>query len=787
MSESKLFSPPGQAALCHWRTHMLERRLIAVQGTVQGVGFRPFVYHLAAALELRGVVRNDSAGVLVDVEGEAEAIDDFVRRLTTEPPPLATIDSVAAESAGLRSYRTFRIAPSGGGPECTTLVSPDAATCDSCVAELFDPTNRRHRYPFITCTHCGPRLTITHAVPYDRPRTTMARFPMCDGCRREYEDPADRRFHAQPIACRQCGPTLRLQWAAAGRSAAVTGEGAIGAAATALRDGEILAIKGLGGYHLACDATSSAAVSRLRARKHREAKPLALMVANLEAARALCEVNEAEAALLRSPAAPVVLLAKRPGDAVAREVAPGNRDLGVMLPYTPLHHLLMAEAGRPLVMTSGNRTDEPIAFADEDAMSCLADVADGFLLHDRPISTRCDDSVMRVVRGSAVMVRRSRGHAPRPIRLAVPFPVHVLGTGGHLKNTFCLGKGRHAFLSHHIGDLENLDAFRALQEGITHYQRLFDIRPEIVAHDLHPDYLSTRVAEEVAGADRLAVQHHHAHVASCVAEHGVTEPVLGIVFDGAGLGADGAIWGGEFLLVEGAGYQRLAHLGYVPLPGGDAAARQPWKAAVAHLWAAYGSAIDSLTVPGLDALERDRLPIVRQMLARGINCPLTSSAGRLFDAVAALLGLRAEAQFEAQAAMELEMAADPTTTRSYPVELRETAEGWIVEPATLIRGVVEDLAAGLGAADIAGAFHNGVRDMVVTVVARLRRHSGISRVALTGGVFQNALLTGRVVDSLEREGCQVLFQQRVPCNDGGLSLGQAYVAGLVAAGGQLCV
>lgn len=753
---------------------MAERRLIAVEGIVQGVGFRPFVHNLATALTLRGFVRNDASGVLIDVEGEAGALDDFLHQLTAAPPPLAVIERVRAEPAPPLGYDSFTISPSEDGAEHQALVSPDVATCAACLAELLDPANRRYRYPFINCTHCGPRFTIVRDVPYDRPRTTMAHFTMCPACRREYEEPTGRRFHAQPIACWACGPQLELR----GERVVGNGKGeaALGGAVAALLAGEIVAIKGVGGYHLACDATSATAVRRLRARKHREAKPLAIMVAALDAARRLCEVNEREARLLQSAERPIVLLTKRFPCAVVEEVTPSNQYLGVMLPYTPLHHLLLAAVGRPLVMTSGNLTDEPIAFQDDDAFLRLAGIADLFLTHDRPIETRCDDSVVRDLWGGPAFVRRSRGFAPRPLRLEFPFPIPVLAVGGHLKNTFCFGKGRYAFLSHHIGDLENLAAYRALTEGIGHYGRLFDVRPAVVAHDLHPDYLSSQLAEEYEGVARVAVQHHHAHVASCMAEHGVTEPVIGVAFDGTGLGTDGAIWGGEFLLAEGAGYQRFGHLAYVPLPGGDAAVRQPWRMAAAHLWAAYGGEMERLPIPFLEEVEPGQWSLLKQLLVRGVHCPPTSSIGRLFDAVAALLGVRRMAHFEAQAAMELEMAADSGARGSYPLELRETANGWVADPAPLMQGLVSDLAAGRPTADMAGAFHNAVRDLIVEMVGRIARRTGVRRVALTGGVFQNALLTERTAHALAVRNFEVLLQRRVPCNDGGLALGQALVA-----------
>ena len=764
---------------------MVERRLIAIEGMVQGVGFRPFVYRLAAAHDLRGSVRNDAGGVLVDVEGEPEALESFVSGLTLAPPPSAVIESISAASAVPRQYGTLDITASAEAPERSALVLPDLATCNACVAELLNPRDRRYRYPFITCTDCGPRFTILNAVPFDRARTGMAGFPLCEACRREYENPADRRFHAQSIACPDCGPTLRFETTGSD-GPAVTGETALASAAEALRRGAIVAVKGLGGYHLACDATSDRAVRRLRERKRRDAKPLAIMVHGLGDATRLCEVAPAESALLTSPERPIVLLARRVTNEVSGAVAPGTRYLGVMLPYTPVHHLLLEAVGRPLVMTSGNRSDEAIAYEDGDALTSLAGIADCFLLHDRPISTRCDDSVVRMMSGGASCIRRSRGWAPRPIRVASRFCVPVLALGAQLKSTFCLGKGRRAFLSPHVGDLECPDTFRALEIGVRHHLELFDVRPEIVAHDLHPDYLSTRLAEEMSGVDRVAVQHHHAHVAACMAEHGVTEPVLGVAFDGAGLGDDGAIWGGEFLAVGGAGYERVAHLGYVALPGGDRAAREPWRMAVAHLWAAYAGEVERLDIPFLPFAARPEWPLLRQMLIRRVQCPLTSSVGRLFDAVAALAGVRGESRFEGQAAMELEMAADPDTTRTYPVDISEAAGRLVIEPGPLIRAIVGDIVTGRPVAEIAGGFHNAVRDLIAHVAERVRGHTGLAKVALTGGVFQNRLLTERTASELSRRNFEVLLHRQVPCNDGGVSLGQAAVAGHIFRGGAPC-
>ncbi|MFN2398215.1 MAG: carbamoyltransferase HypF [Gemmatimonadaceae bacterium] len=761
---------------------MLERRVIAVEGTVQGVGFRPFVHGLANALELHGFVRNSPDGVVIDVQGDRDSIDRFLHRLTSGPPVLAAIERVRSHIGVARPYLGFSIAPSEerrSGVESdgvhSTVLPPDVATCDACLAETLDPSNRRYKYPFTNCTHCGPRFTIIRDVPYDRARTTMTGFEMCERCRHEYENPADRRFHAQPISCWDCGPTLVLRAPSSPEMLAM-GSTSVPAAAASLARGGILAVKGIGGYHLACDAANGEAVAQLRARKRRDAKPLAIMVADVEQVRELCAVSDAEAALLKSPERPIVLLAKRRPSALAEAVAHGSGELGVMLPYTPLHHLLLAAVARPLVMTSGNTADEPIAYDDDDALTRLGAIYDVVLTHDRPIETGCDDSVVRVLRGAPSFVRRSRGFTPRALAMAIDFTRPVLAVGGHMKNTFCLGVGRRALLSHHIGDLEHPTATTALRASIDHYCRLFDIQPAVVAHDLHPDYRSTRLADSLDVTDRIAVQHHHAHVASCMAEHGVTDPVIGVAFDGAGLGSDGAIWGGEFLLVDGERSERLAHLGYVPLPGGDACAREPWRAAAAHLMDAYGDRADSLSLPLIDRVGIERWSMIRRMMERRAASPMTSSAGRLFDAVAAIVGLHDVTRFEGQAAMALEEVADRATDATYPVEYHATAGGWVLETAPLIRAVTADVLAGRSTAEIAGAFHNALGDLIVETATRVAEKERVVRVALTGGVFQNALLTERTADGLARRGLEVLLHRRVPCNDGGLALGQAYVA-----------
>jgi hydrogenase maturation protein HypF len=653
-----------------------------------------------------------------------------------------------------------------------------------CLRELDDPADRRFGYPFINCTNCGPRFTIVRGVPYDRPRTTMAAFPMCPACATEYRDPTDRRFHAQPICCPACGPTLALREATgtpavppprAGTADPAGGTaGVLAGAAEVLRSGRILAVKGLGGYHLAVSATDERATARLRARKHREDRPFAVMVADLAAARALCDVDPVSQALLTDRSRPIVLMDRLPVAAgLAPSVAPGNRALGVLLPYTPLHHLLLRHFAGPIVLTSGNVCDEPIAHDDRDAVARLASIADAFLTHDRPIHVRTDDSVVRAFRGRPMPIRRSRGHAPEPVRLAWDTPRPVLACGAELKNTFCLARGRHAFVSHHIGDLANYPTLRSFAEGIEHFRRLFGVRPAVIAHDPHPEYLSTKYALEHEVADRVAVQHHHAHIASCLADNGRPGPVIGVAFDGTGYGDDGTIWGGEFLVADLAGFTRAGHLAPVPLPGGAAAVRQPWRMAVAHLDAAF----DGAPPGGLDLLHRND-STWRQVAAlgrHGVNSPPTSSAGRLFDAVAALIGVRDTVTYEGQAAIELEQLTDRADDGSYHAGI-EPGEPLRVAGADLIRAAVADLTAGVAPGVIAARFHNGVVDAVVRVCGLLRTRCGLSTVALSGGVFQNLLLVERTVARLTASGFEVLTHSRVPPNDGGISLGQAAVA-----------
>ena len=631
----------------------MERRAITVCGIVQGVGFRPFVYGVASELGLRGFVRNQTSGILIEVEGESRSLDSFLTRITTDLPPLAQLDTLAWEPRSPCGEQRFRIDSSASDAASRVFISPDVAVCRDCLRELRDPADRRYRYPFLNCTHCGPRLTIVTGAPYDRARTTMAGFVMCAACRAEYDDPSNRRFHAQPTACPDCGP--RLQLADAQGKPIETGD-PLEAFAAAIRAGGIGALKGLGGYHLVCNACSDAAVTALRGRKHRDEKPFAIMVPTVEAAERLCSVSAAERSLLESSRSPIVLLSKRDQSQVAPGVAPGNPNLGVMLPHTPLHDLLLDEMnGAPLVMTSGNRSDEPVAYDDRDAFERLGGIAEVFLVHDRPIRLRCDDSVTRVVSGLELPLRRSRGYAPQPVHLPFNCPCPMLAVGGQFKGTFALGRDLHAFLSHHLGDLDHYDAYRAFCRDIALYEQLFAVQPERIVHDLHPDYASTHYALKRSAAERmpsLAVQHHHAHMASCMAEHGMDEPVIGVTFDGTGYGLDGTVWGGEFLIGDYQNFRRAAHLRTVGMPGGDRAIREPWRMAVAYLTDAS---------QGVELLDRrvdpEALRTVRRVLEQGLNTPLTSSAGRLFDAVAAIAGLRDCVSYEGQAAVELEWRA----------------------------------------------------------------------------------------------------------------------------------
>lgn len=768
----------------------IERQRILIQGIVQGVGFRPFVYGQALRLGLVGYVLNDSNGVTIEVEGARDALAAFQRALREEAPPLSRIDTIVTELAAPCHETAFTIAHSQTGAERRALISPDTATCYDCLRELFDPEDRRYGYSFINCTNCGPRFTIVQDVPYDRDKTTMRIFPMCPDCRAEYENPLDRRFHAQPNACPVCGPRVYVEdWRAGAINRAATAGpitvNVMNEAALRLADGEILAIKGLGGYHLACDALHVEAVQRLRQRKRREAKPFALMVADLAAARQLCYVSEAEAALLQSRRRPIVLLRQRPDCPVAPAVSPAYNTLGIMLPYTPLHHVLLrafADTIGPdriaaLVMTSGNLSDEPIAYQDRDARARLSAIADGMLGHNRAIHMRCDDSVVRICSNGEQIFRRSRGYAPEPISLSFDFPAPLLACGAHLKNTFCLGKGRQAFVSHHIGDLENLETLTSFREGIMHFERLFDIEPQAVVYDLHPEYLATKYALDTDIPRKIGVQHHHAHIASVLAEHGLSGPVIGVAADGTGYGTDGAVWGCEIMSADLVDFQRLLHLAYVPLPGGEQAVRQPWRVAAAYLDQTYGDAFLELDIPFVRQLDRARWSVLAQMIAKKINSPLTSSLGRLFDAVAALIDLRDSVVYEGQAAIELEQVAASYRGKleSYPFSITDQAPA-LLDVTPLIRAIVSDVQQGVSLAEIAARFHYSIAALLAAACREARARSGLHTVALSGGVFQNRLLLEQLITLLEAQEFQVLINRRVPPNDGGISLGQAAIA-----------
>ena len=747
---------------------------IHITGIVQGVGFRPFVYSLATRLSITGWVRNTSAGVEIEVDGAPEALDTFVHTLREEAPPLARIDEFHVQERAPNSFSDFEIIHSEAIADAFQPISPDVSLCADCLRELLDPGDRRYRYPFINCTNCGPRFTIIKDIPYDRPHTTMAPFEMCPECASEYKDPLDRRFHAQPVACPVCGPHIWLE--VDGESVAEREE-ALQAARRLLREGKILAVKGLGGFHLACDATNPDAVATLRRRKLRVDKPFALMMLDLATVEAHCLFDDAERELLQSHQRPILILFRRSESNVAQEVAPGQDTLGVMLPYTPLHVLLIEpEEDFPpaLVMTSGNLSEEPIAIENEEARERLNDLADAFLLHDRRIHTRCDDAVVRTFDGAMYPLRRARGYVPFPVLLPWKLPP-ILAAGAELKNTYCLTRGRYAFLSHHIGDMENYETLCAFEDGVDHYERLFRVKTEILAYDLHPDYMATRYAlarAEREGLTAEGVQHHHAHIAACMAEHGLSgeRPVIGVSFDGTGYGEDGAIWGGEFLLADYRQYERPYHLTYIPMLGGEAAVRQPWRLALAWLTQAdldWEEDIAPIETAGSEARE-----MLKRMFEIRINTPLTSSMGRLFDAVSSLANVRQEINYEAQAAIELEALVDPDEEGVYPFALVDEN----IDPVPVIREIVDDLRAGVSVPKIAARFHNGVAHMVDQVCRAIRDQSEVDEVALSGGVWQNMVLLSRTVQLLRQSGFKIYVHRQVPTNDGGLSLGQASVA-----------
>ncbi|MGD0752093.1 MAG: carbamoyltransferase HypF [Anaerolineales bacterium] len=768
---------------------------IHVTGIVQGVGFRPFVYGLAIRLGLNGWVRNTSAGVEIQVDGNAEIINSFITLMKAELPPLARLDSIEVAFEISRGFSGFDIINSESLAGAFQPISPDVSICPDCLRELLDPSDRRFRYPFINCTNCGPRFTIITDIPYDRSNTTMSPFEMCPDCAAEYTNPLDRRFHAQPVACPVCGPQVWLEGAAGRRIA--ERDDAILSTQKLLANGEIVAIKGLGGFHLACDALNIEAVTELRKRKLRVDKPFALMMPDLESVDEYCYMNESERALLESHQRPIVLLRRKPGSPIVAEVAPKQMTIGVMLPYTPIHYLLLTrERGvqdhsneiRPLVMTSGNLSDEPIATDNDEARLRLSTLADAFLFHNRDIRTRCDDSVIRIppipelaskesnkekIDSSIYFLRRSRGYAPDPIRLPLEVPA-LLATGPELKNTFCVTRQRYAFVSHHIGDMENYETLRSFEDGVEHFERLFRIKPVGIVCDLHPDYLTSRYAMQRAQLGSLPlfrVQHHHAHIAACMADNRLPDrhPVIGLAFDGTGYGDDGAIWGGEFLVADYTSYQRSFHLDYFPLPGGDAAIKRPARTALALLWQ-LGIDWDDQLAPVNDLCFEERQAL-RVQLERGLNTPRTSSMGRLFDAAAALAGVRQRVNYEAQVAVEFEAALDPSESGAYLFVILKN----VVDVAEAFRGLLADVNSGVSIPKISARFHNGLVELSRQVCARLRSKTGIGEVALSGGVWQNMALLERTTHNLRKDGFTVYIHHQIPANDGGLSLGQAMV------------
>ena len=733
---------------------MARRVQARLRGIVQGVGFRPFVYNLARRLGLSGSVRNTSAGLIAEVEGEPATVDEFLEALVRDAPPLAWIQDLAVAEIAPTGGADFVIEASTSRSGEFALVSPDVATCADCLDDLADPANRRFGYAFTNCTNCGPRYTIVRDIPYDRPNTTMAEFRMCAACQAEYDDPADRRFHAQPNACAECGPALSAPIEEARRR---------------LGAGEIVAIKGLGGFHLACDARNPEAADRLRARKRRSEKPFALMARDLAAAEEMCEISGAARDALTGPRRPIVILPTRQPSAW-QHIAPGNRTLGVMLPYTPLHHLLFRDAPySALVMTSGNLSEEPIVVDNGEAREHLAGVPDWFLTHNRAIHMRADDSVVRIVEGRERLLRRSRGYVPQPLDLGREAP-ELLAVGGELKNAFCLTKGRHAILSQHIGDLENYETLVFFEETLANLKKLFRVTPRAIAYDLHPGYLSTKYATSQAGLPQFGVQHHHAHIAGCMAENRLDGEVIGVAFDGTGYGPDGAIWGGEFLIAGYAAFERRGHLRYVPLAGGDAAIREPWRAALGYCQDTFGAGFE--TPARLRAIPEERLRVVRRMIETGVNTVPTSSCGRLFDAVAALAGVRQQVTFEGQAAIELENIAGDVDAAPYPFDIAE-GQAWEIDFRPAIERIV---AGGEPARAIAARFHNTVADAIVETCRRIRGESGLGRVCLSGGTFQNVRLVSRAAGLLREAGFEVFLHAAVPPNDGGIALGQAAIA-----------
>jgi hydrogenase maturation protein HypF len=752
-------------------THCVAKRL-NVNGIVQGVGFRPFVFQLADNFNLKGEVANTSSGVSIHIEGSPQNVAGFEKDLAEKSPPLAYIVEISSQTEAVKNHTGFAIVKSQAQAKMSTLISPDVAVCDDCLSEMQDPDDRRYGYPFINCTNCGPRYTIIDDIPYDRPKTSMRHFKMCSRCQAEYDEPTDRRFHAQPNACGDCGPHVDLF---DNHRQLVSSYGdAVKTAAELLKQGQILAVKGLGGYHLAADAANAEAVRKLRRRKLREEKPFAMMSYDPAAVRSYADLGTEEEKSLTSIQRPIVLLKKKTPNAIAAEVAPNNNFFGVMLPYAPLHYLLLQHGFEALVMTSGNLSEEPIAIDNDDAFSRLSAIADYFLIHDRDIYLRSDDSIVRHAAGARRFLRRSRGYVPIPVFLKTKVPP-ILACGAELKNTICVTKEDKAFLSQHIGDLENLPTYEFLKLTVEHLKRILDIEPEIITCDMHPDYLSTRYALEQQADHKVRVQHHHAHIVSCLAEHKLEGDVIGLSFDGTGYGTDGAIWGGEILIARENDFERTGHLAYVPMPGSTAAIIEPWRMAVSYLQDAYGPEFRDLELPLVREIDSGKLTIIGEMITKGINSPLTSSLGRLFDAVAAICGIRNRVNFEGQAAMELEMAAVEDTGGVYEYGW-DTDGVYRILAAPIIRGVVDEVVKGKPIGEISSRFHRTLICLFTDLCVQIGKEQNMKRVALSGGVFQNSILLTGLTRALEEKNFQVFSHQQVPTNDGGISLGQAVVA-----------
>ncbi len=762
---------------------------IIIKGGVQGVGFRPFIHRLAAAHNLAGWVLNSSRGVIIEVEGTRKTIERFYSQLPRLAPPLAVVETTCIDFHSPRGLDSFQVKRSRNENNEFVLVSPDIGVCEECFKELCDPLDRRYKYPFINCTNCGPRFSLIKSIPYDRTGTTMEKFRMCPLCSKEYGDITHRRYHAEPNACPDCGPEVRLIKNEKLKIEKVSkGREAIEKSIELLQGGSIIAVKGIGGCHLACDARNNRAVKELRGRKYREDKPFALMAPTIGAIKEFCQVGREEEKLLLSARRPIVLLKKKKNGVIAEAVAPGHRCLGVMLPYTPLHYLFFEGSKiEVLVMTSGNISDEPIAYRDEETLSRLENIADYFLTHNRDIHMRCDDSVVRVWQGKERLLRRSRGYVPSPLKISPPFQKAVLACGGELKNTFCLTRDNYAFLSHHIGDLENVETLTSFQEGIEHFKKLFRVEPEIIACDRHPEYLSTKYAKEIferskADLKLIQVQHHHAHVASCMAENGIeSDKVIGVVFDGTGYGDDGNIWGGEFLLADFQGFQRRAHFQYVPMPGGEMAIKEPWRMVVSYLYRIYGD--DLLETEFIKRMDMDKCRTLVKMLKQSLNCPLTSSVGRLFDTVSSLLGIRDRINYEGQAAVELEMIAEEgreNQNEVYEYEVTERDGIFIIDPRLIIREIIDDLQRGISTSLISVKFHDTLARITGEVCDLIRRENELDKVVLSGGVFQNMFLLEHTFRLLKEKGFKIYTHHRIPPNDGGISLGQAVIADSIA-------